>query len=305
MAKQTIGHSATPSISIKMNFFSGCVFVFLLTLSGIAQSQLADKLTSNPCFSKTTCHDCIQTKSCAWCTAPDYGDKPRCFQPSLTSLFGGCPEEYTWNPDHEQRIILKEELTRASQGAIGGGGVRVSGASISGESSSSSSSQSKYEASGGSYTGYRESGSGGRQSGFQGSYSHSENAQFGQFGGKIVQIYPQRVGLKLRISELWYHKFVIVHYDSYYFFFCYFFFFISLDQEHRLDMRYSQAEDYPVDLYYLMDLSKSMEDDKEKLSALGDLLSETMRNLTSNFRLGFGSFVDKVLMPYVSTVPKK
>lgn len=70
-------------------------------------------------------------------------------------------------------------------------------------------------------------------------------------------------------------------------------------------MSYSQAEDYPVDLYYLMDLSKSMEDDKEKLSALGDKLSETMKRITSNFRLGFGSFVDKVLMPYVSTIPKK
>lgn len=54
-----------------------------------------------------------------------------------------------------------------------------------------------------------------------------------------------------------------------------------------------------------MDLSKSMEDDKEKLSNLGDLLTANMRKITSNFRLGFGSFVDKVLMPYVSTVPKK
>lgn len=79
----------------------------------------------------------------------------------------------------------------------------------------------------------------------------------------------------------------------------------SLDQAHSLQMKYAQAEDYPVDLYYLMDLSKSMEDDKVKLSNLGDILSDTMRNITSNFRLGFGSFVDKVLMPYVSTVPKK
>lgn len=70
-------------------------------------------------------------------------------------------------------------------------------------------------------------------------------------------------------------------------------------------MSYKQAEDYPVDLYYLMDLSKSMEDDKEKLSKLGSLLAETMTNITSNFRLGFGSFVDKVVMPYVSTVHKK
>jgi integrin beta 1 len=68
---------------------------------------------------------------------------------------------------------------------------------------------------------------------------------------------------------------------------------------------YAQAEDYPVDLYYLMDLSKSMEDDKDKLSDLGIQLAETMKNITSNFKLGFGSFVDKVVMPYVSTVPKK
>ena len=70
-------------------------------------------------------------------------------------------------------------------------------------------------------------------------------------------------------------------------------------------MTYSQAEDYPVDLYYLMDLSKSMEDDKKSLSALGDSLASQMRMITSKFKLGFGSFVDKVLMPYVSTVPKK
>lgn len=77
------------------------------------------------------------------------------------------------------------------------------------------------------------------------------------------------------------------------------------DEAYRMDFRYAQAEDYPVDLYYLMDLSKSMEDDKDKLSSLGNKLAETMQNITSNFRLGFGSFVDKVVMPYVSTVPKK
>jgi len=77
------------------------------------------------------------------------------------------------------------------------------------------------------------------------------------------------------------------------------------DEKHNLKVSYSQAVGYPVDLYYLMDLSKSMEDDKEKLSALGAQLSTAMKNITSNFRLGFGSFVDKVLMPYVSTIQKK
>lgn len=77
------------------------------------------------------------------------------------------------------------------------------------------------------------------------------------------------------------------------------------DQMQKISFSYSQAQDYPVDLYYLMDLSRSMKNDKEKLSTLGSLLSSTMRNITSKFRIGFGSFVDKLVMPYVSTVPKR
>ena len=80
---------------------------------------------------------------------------------------------------------------------------------------------------------------------------------------------------------------------------------LRVNEAYEMSFQYAQAVDYPVDLYYLMDLSKSMEDDKEKLSALGDLLAETMQEITSNFRLGFGSFVDKTVMPYVSTVPQK
>ena len=38
-----------------------------------------------------------------------------------------------------------------------------------------------------------------------------------------------------------------------------------------------------------------MKDDKEFLSKLGDTLAKTMNKITSNFRLGFGSFVDNFL----------
>ncbi|KAK3108829.1 hypothetical protein FSP39_016685 [Pinctada imbricata] len=65
------------------------------------------------------------------------------------------------------------------------------------------------------------------------------------------------------------------------------------------------AENYPVDLYYLMDLSNSMADDKKKLADLGVLIATDMNKITKNFKLGFGSFVDKVVMPYVSTAPSK
>ncbi|KAF4532606.1 hypothetical protein B566_EDAN014860 [Ephemera danica] len=92
----------------------------------------------------------------------------------------------------------------------------------------------------------------------------------------IVQIQPQKIKLLLKPGE-----------------------------PYEVTIKYQQAQDYPVDLYYLMDLSSSMKDDKEKLSALGDNLALAMRNLTSDFKLGFGSFVDKREMPFVNTVAKK
>ncbi|KOC68093.1 Integrin beta-PS [Habropoda laboriosa] len=69
--------------------------------------------------------------------------------------------------------------------------------------------------------------------------------------------------------------------------------------------RGNQAEDYQVDLYYLMDLSASMESYRDHLSELGVQLAEAMRKLTSNFRLGFGSFVDKVVLPMTNTQLEK
>lgn len=76
---------------------------------------------------------------------------------------------------------------------------------------------------------------------------------------------------------------------------------ICVGEELVIHVNYSKAEDYPVDLYYLMDLSFSMEPYRDQLSKLGDKLAEAMQKLTSNFRLGFGSFVDKVALPMTST----
>lgn len=70
-------------------------------------------------------------------------------------------------------------------------------------------------------------------------------------------------------------------------------------------MKFSRAQDYPVDLYYLMDLSYSMKDDKTKLSKLGKNIADVMTKVTKDFRLGFGSFVDKTTLPYVNTAPWK
>lgn len=91
-----------------------------------------------------------------------------------------------------------------------------------------------------------------------------------------VQLRPKRITLKLRPNDT-----------------------------QRFYTEFKQAVDYPVDLYYLMDLSKSMEDDKDKLGLLGNRLAEEMQKITRNFRLGFGSFVDKTVMPYISMVEEK
>nr|XP_053629531.1 integrin beta-PS-like isoform X2 [Cherax quadricarinatus] len=90
----------------------------------------------------------------------------------------------------------------------------------------------------------------------------------------IIQIRPQKVDIESRVGEAQTIKFT-----------------------------YKHLKNYPVDLYYLMDGSKSMKDDKEMLTQLGKQLVESIKNITSNFRVGFGIFVDKAILPYISTLP--
>lgn len=93
---------------------------------------------------------------------------------------------------------------------------------------------------------------------------------------EAVQIQPQRIGLKLRRK-----------------------------QPLRLRLLYKQAVDYPVDLYYLMDLSRTMLTHKRTLARLGNNLADQMKEITKNFRLGFGSFVDKTALPFTDTHPQR
>ncbi|PNI32973.1 ITGB7 isoform 9 [Pan troglodytes] len=73
----------------------------------------------------------------------------------------------------------------------------------------------------------------------------------------------------------------------------------------QLQVRFLRAEGYPVDLYYLMDLSYSMKDDLERVRQLGHALLVRLQEVTHSVRIGFGSFVDKTVLPFVSTVPSK
>ncbi|XP_009700714.1 PREDICTED: integrin beta-5 [Cariama cristata] len=97
----------------------------------------------------------------------------------------------------------------------------------------------------------------------------------GQTHLDVTQITPQKIALNLRPGD---------------------------QTSFRVQVR--QVEDYPVDLYYLMDLSLSMNDDLDNIRNLGTKLAEEMRKLTSNFRLGFGSFVDKNISPFSYTAPR-
>ena len=60
------------------------------------------------------------------------------------------------------------------------------------------------------------------------------------------------------------------------------------------------AENFPLDLYMLMDFSRSFDDDLEfARDTAGDIVS-TLQNVTSQFRVGFGKFTDKPAPPYTS-----
>ncbi|KAM5333133.1 integrin beta-2 [Glossophaga mutica] len=99
----------------------------------------------------------------------------------------------------------------------------------------------------------------------------TENQQGGQ-----KQLFPQRVTLHLRPG-----------------------------QEAAFNVTFRRAKGYPIDLYYLMDLSYSMLDDLINVKKLGGDLLRALNEITESGRIGFGSFVDKTVLPFVNTHPEK
>ncbi|CAB1328379.1 unnamed protein product [Coregonus sp. 'balchen'] len=78
---------------------------------------------------------------------------------------------------------------------------------------------------------------------------------------------------------------------------------LRLPRTFKLD--FQRVEGYPVDLYYLMDLSYSMEDDLRSIKSLGNELFKALQGITKQGRIGFGSFVDKTVLPFTNTNPEK
>ncbi|CAL8267474.1 unnamed protein product [Lota lota] len=68
---------------------------------------------------------------------------------------------------------------------------------------------------------------------------------------------------------------------------------------------FKRVEGYPMDLYYLMDLSYSMEDDLRNIKVLGTELFKALKSITEHAQIGFGAFVDKTVLPFTNTNKKK
>lgn len=69
----------------------------------------------------------------------------------------------------------------------------------------------------------------------------------------------------------------------------------------NISIQYQPAKNFPLDLYYLMDLTKSMEPDLNTLQTLGFNLTKTLQELTQNYKIAFGSYIDKPTMPFYFT----
>ncbi|XDV27905.1 hypothetical protein PO909_031353 [Leuciscus waleckii] len=75
------------------------------------------------------------------------------------------------------------------------------------------------------------------------------------------------------------------------------------DEPQKFTLTFKRAKDYPIDLYFLMDLSDSMRTNLENVKNLGADLAKEMRYITKDLRIGFGSFLENPCFPNDCTAP--
>nr|XP_020660743.1 integrin beta-4 isoform X2 [Pogona vitticeps] len=93
---------------------------------------------------------------------------------------------------------------------------------------------------------------------------------------KKTQVSPQKMKLRLRAGE-----------------------------ESNFNMAVFEPLESPVDLYILMDFSYSMSDDLNNLKKMGQQLANFLTDLTDDYTIGFGKFVDKVTTPQTDMRPER
>jgi hypothetical protein len=92
--------------------------------------------------------------------------------------------------------------------------------------------------------------------------------------GELLQIKPQRASIKLRVGA-----------------------------PQTLDFTVRPSRGYPLDLYFLIDYSGSLVDFIDTLKNVTQELATTLGNVSDNYRVGLGIFVDKPVKPFMSTHP--
>ncbi|XP_013181029.1 PREDICTED: integrin beta-PS-like [Papilio xuthus] len=100
-----------------------------------------------------------------------------------------------------------------------------------------------------------------------------EDKSFSSDLGKTVQIRPQQYNVDLRIG-----------------------------QKINFDFSYDAAKNYPVDIYFLIDVSNSMYEIKRRVADQSKRIFMTLSNLTNNVYLGLGTFVEKNVLPFTSEI---
>lgn len=96
-----------------------------------------------------------------------------------------------------------------------------------------------------------------------------ESKDFNDTVGHVVQLKPQKYHLDVRVG-----------------------------QPIPFNFTYKMADNFPVDIYFLLDMSQSMEQIRNDLLKQSEDIYNTMSNLTNDVYLGLGTFIDKNMVPY-------
>nr|AVP12655.1 integrin beta 2 [Littorina littorea] len=74
---------------------------------------------------------------------------------------------------------------------------------------------------------------------------------------------------------------------------------------HDFHVTFRPANNFPVDLYFLFDLSWTMKAYIDDLQRLARRIADEIGKISTNYKLGYGTFQDKVLLPFTNTHPAK
>ncbi|OWR50969.1 putative myospheroid protein [Danaus plexippus plexippus] len=99
------------------------------------------------------------------------------------------------------------------------------------------------------------------------------NNDFSSERGKVIHMKPQQIQINIRPGDV-------------------------ID----FDFSFRKAQNYPVDLYFLLDGSASMASVKNEIVKQTESIYQMMKSMTDNVYLGMGSFVDKNLLPFTNVL---